>query len=314
MTNISLAMYKFNIRVKKSRKKEENFLSFDQLNKNSNNYTVYDLLKTILTKNSFINDNLRITDVLEFNSDENYVSGLLYLGEYGNVRKRYDKETEKYKSDISKEDVICEPFFFIFSVPLDSKFGFLILEKKKSKPIISSFFNGLKERIDEKIKNGKIPNEISFDFIPVVPKEIHKQVLEKGIIKEFIFLDNTENKESYGDKNIISKSKRFTVNIKNSNLQPSTVSEIKEDIHEMFNIPKRFNTLKMKVIYGKQNKETTLDLSDLFEGRIYLDITDEITLGNDNNPEYTSLKEVSIKYIKSNFSYYYENRSVLDND
>ena len=82
----------------------------------------------------------------------------------------------------------------------------------------------------------------------------------------------------------------------------------------MFNIPKHFNTLKMKVIYGKQNKETTLDLSDLFEGRIYLDITDEITLGNDNNPEYTSLKEVSIKYIKSNFSYYYENRSVLDND
>ena len=87
MTKVYFAMYKFRIRRKHTPKLEENYLSFDEIINEDINLTFRDILIGIFLENTFINDNLRVTDQLDFDDERGIYVGLLDLGEYGNLRK-----------------------------------------------------------------------------------------------------------------------------------------------------------------------------------------------------------------------------------
>lgn len=303
--NIYFSMYKFNIRRKKTWKKEENYFLFNNIKCDNNTVSVMDILEDIFVKDTFIYDNLRVTEKIEINHDENFLAGILDLGEYGNVRKIFNKESKIFKTDLIETDEVCEPFFFIFIVPLDSKEGFLILEKKKSKPFVSTFFDSFRERINIKY------NELIFDFSFVVPIE-SQEILNESNIKEFIFIKNDRNEERFGDLKIEPKSNKIILNVKDNNLKlklinnDSIIDHIKQKYIE-------FSEIKLNVEFD--NREKILDIDNLFDNQFfYLEISDKIEFNEGNNPDFESILNLSKKYASTNFSYIIEKRSIFDND
>jgi hypothetical protein len=91
---------------------------------------------TDISVQTFINDNLRVTDRLDFENNNESFTGLLDLGEYGNLRKVFNREDEDWTDEIDENKIVCDPFLFRFTLPHGLTEGFIILEKKKGFMVI----------------------------------------------------------------------------------------------------------------------------------------------------------------------------------
>ena len=302
-TKIYFAMYQFKIRYKNKKRIEKNYLQFDDIKQNNEIINLIDIFKNILPKNKFIYDNLRVTETLEINETEHYISGLLNLGEYGNERNIYNKTDGEFKEKVEENDVVCEPFFFRITIPPDSKEGFLILEKKKSKPFTKSFFDFLKEKI-----NNEYNDFIRFDFTHIIPNEAEPLFNDSDVI-EFIFIKNEESSETFGDSQINFSKRKIVWDIRANNLK---LKDVKSE--PLTEIKSKFKTY-IPFAKIKQNKrELIVNLEDIYENKIYYLQLEDVKWGEDKNPDYSYLNKLAKKYTKSNFSYFITQRSIFDND
>lgn len=298
-------MYKFNIRYKNKKRIEKNYLQFDSIKRADENLELIDFLKNIFPKNKFIYDNLRVTETLDINNEEHYISGLINLGEYGNVRNIYNKTNGEFKEKVEENDVVCEPFYFRITIPTDSNEGFLILEKKKSKPFTKSFFDCLKE----KIKND-YGDFIRFDFIHVIPHEA-EPLFNNSDIVEFIFIENEKNSQKFGDSQINFEKRKIIWDVRNNNIKLEDVKSenFLNDIKTKFK-----NHLPYAKIKQQSKREIIVNLEDIYENKIFNLLIENIEWGEDKNPKYDNLNKLAEKYTRSNFSYYINKRSIYDND
>lgn len=301
MTNVYFAMYKFKIRRKGARKTEKNYLTFDtQLH---NNLTLMEIIREIFVENTFVHDNLRVTDQIDFNDTLNSITGLLDLGEYGNLRKVFNRDDENWKDEIDENKIVCDPFLFRIEMPLDTDEGFITLEKKKSRPFTTTFFKCIKEKIKDNYGDC-----ISIDTAHVIPRE-SETLFNDCEILEFIFIRNQENKEPMGDNPFPFTKSKLILDVRNNDFHLNHVKK------ESF-----LNYLQSKIpdsnIFAKirrnDNKQTTVNLEDIYENKIlYLDITDKLEW-KDGNPEYNSIRHLAEYYTRTNYDYH--EIGVFDND
>lgn len=301
---IYFAMYKFNIRYKKKHKLEKNYLKFNDIKHDGETLTLMSIFKEIFPKNKFIYDNLRVTETLDFDEVNHFVSGLINLGEYGNVRNIYNKTDGEFKEKVEENDVVCEPFFFMLSIPPESKEGFLILERKKSKPFTRSFFDCLKEKIEKEYGGF-----ITFDFIHVIPKEA-EPLFNNSSVVEFIFIESEKSSERFGDSQVNYAKRKIVWDVRTNNF---SLEEVKSDTF-LNSMKSRFHDygLFAKINYNK--REQIVNLNDIYHNKIFYLQLENLDWGDDKNPDYDYLKTLARNYTKSNFSYYINQRSVFDND
>lgn len=303
MTNIYFVMYNFRIRRKHTPKLEENYLTFDEIINEDLNLTFRDIIKDIFLENTFINDNLRVTNQLDFDDENGTYSGLLDLGEYGNLRKVFNREDDGWEDEIDENKIVCDPFLFRFDLPHNLTEGFLVLEKKKSKPFTTTFFNSIEAKIKDDFNNC-----ISVDRVHVIPLEA-EPLFNNSDVLEFIFIKNEEDPEAFGDNQVIVSKRKLVWDVKNNNLN---LNQVKEENY--------VNTLKQHMpnfeIFAKtkwqDGKISTVNLEDIYENKMfYLDITEELDWEN-GNPQYERIKNLAEHYSSTNF--YHDERNVFEND
>ncbi len=299
MHNIYFAMYNFRIRRKHTKKREGNYLTFDEIINPHVNCNFREILNNIFIENTFINDNLRVTDRLDFENNNESFTGLLDLGEYGNLRKVFNREDEDWTDEIDENKIVCDSFLFRFTLPHGLTEGFIILEKKKSKPFTTSFFSTIKNKIKDDFEDC-----ISIDVEHVIPLEA-EPFFKGSDVLEFIFINNEENPNAFADNQITFSKSKLTLDVRNNNLRLHQVTD-EGFIHYLkqhMSNPDIFAKIKRP-----DNKVATVNLEDIYENKMfYLDITDELNW-EEENPQYQRIKSLAEKYTQSNF---YRERNIF---
>lgn len=246
--------------------------------------------------NGFIHDGLRVEEV-KTEDDEDYFHCQLGLAEWGNERGLYDAKHNIERDPLQQLDKVLEPFFCMFSIPLEkgNDKAFLVIEKKKSKPIMKSF----REMFNDKIK--EFNEELRIHIVPHNPLEL-EDIVNDGIVSEYYFSIYENDEDKFEDKEL----SLIKISIPSlERIHPTDVNKNKV-VSRIKNFLKKFDPdtkIKMKVKHS-ENQEVSLDIDNIFNyDTFYLDITKEIETSKDN-PTYDSMVGVCKKYIKSNFSYY----------
>jgi hypothetical protein len=184
---INLSVYRFTLLNKA---KEQQVLSFYNEEE--------DLLETMNDFCGFIHKNIRdyidnqgkyrtftLSNLQKYDVDKRTVSGHFdsaYTGEKGKVKER---KTNKLKYNINEKDLFSKDFFYLIHVPKNSKFGFLIVQKKENhgvKSIFESAFNNF-------MRMKGVSNYV-LELRQAPPRYFIQNYLDFGKLKEFRLIEN----------------------------------------------------------------------------------------------------------------------------
>lgn len=184
---INLSIYRFTLLNKA---KEQQVLSFYNEEE--------DLLETMNDFCGFIHKNIRdyidnqgkyrtftLSNLQKYDVDKRTVSGHFdsaYTGEKGKVKER---KTNKLKYNINEKDLFSKDFFYLIHVPKNSKFGFLIVQKKENhgvKSIFESAFNNF-------MRMKGVSNYV-LELRQAPPRYFIQNYLDFGKLKEFRLIEN----------------------------------------------------------------------------------------------------------------------------
>ncbi len=184
---INLSVYRF---LLLNKAKEQQVLSFYNENE--------DLLETMNDFCGFIHKNIRdyvdnqgkyrtftLSNVQKKDAENRIVSGHFdsaYTGEKGKVK---DRKTNRLKCDITEKDLFSKDFFYLIHVPKNSKFGFLIVQKKENHGVKSIFENAFNNFMRMK----GVANYI-LEIRQAPPRYFIQKYLEFGKLKEFRLIEN----------------------------------------------------------------------------------------------------------------------------
>ncbi|HLF51040.1 hypothetical protein [Flavobacterium sp.] len=185
---INLIIYRFSLLNKAKAQQVLNFYNEED-----------DLLDTMNDFCSHIHKNIRgysdslgksrtftLTDVQKKDMDKRIITGYFdsaYTGENGKIK---DGKTNVLKFDISKNDLFSKDFFFLIHVPKNSKFGFLIVQKKEN--------HGVKMVFENAFNNFMRLKGVSNYFLQLrqaPPRYFIKNFLEFGKLKEFRLIESS---------------------------------------------------------------------------------------------------------------------------
>ncbi len=105
-----------------------------------------------------------------------------YTGEKGKVK---DRNTNGLKYNINEKDLFSKDFFYLIHVPKNSKFGFLIVQKKENHGVKSIFENAFNNFM--RLKG--ISNYV-LELRQAPPRYFIQNYLEFGKLKEFRLIEN----------------------------------------------------------------------------------------------------------------------------
>jgi len=184
---INLSVYRFTLLNKA---KEQQVLSFYNEEE--------DLLETMNDFCGFIHKNIRdyidnqgkyrtftLSNLQKYDSNKRTVSGHFdsaYTGEKGKVKER---KTNRLKYNINEKDLFSKDFFYLIHVPKNSKFGFLIVQKKENhgvKSIFESAFNNF-------MRMKGVSNYV-LELRQAPPRYFIQNYLDFGKLKEFRLIEN----------------------------------------------------------------------------------------------------------------------------
>jgi len=119
------------------------------------------------------------------NIENRTVSGFFdsaYTGEKGKIK---DRQTNLLKYDISKKDLFSKDFFFLIHVPKNSKFGFLIVQRKENHGIKAVFENAFNA-----FMRSKGVSNYSLELKQAPARYFIINYLNNGNLKEFRLIEN----------------------------------------------------------------------------------------------------------------------------
>ena len=105
-----------------------------------------------------------------------------YTGEKGKVK---DRKTNSLKYNINEKDLFSKDFFYLIHVPKNSKFGFLIVQKKENHGVKSIFENAF----NNFMRSKGISNYV-LELRQAPPRYFIQNYLEFGKLKEFRLIEN----------------------------------------------------------------------------------------------------------------------------
>lgn len=196
---INLNIYRFSLLNKA---KEQQVLSFYNEEE--------DLLDTMNDFCEYIHRNIRdyidnqgryrtftLSNRQKKDSDKRIISGHFdsgYTGEKGKVKER---KTNLLKYNINKKDLVSKDFFYLIHVPKNSKFGFLIVQKKENHGVKTIFENAFNN-----FMRSKGVSNYLLELRQAPPRYFIQNFIEKGKLKEFRLI---ENNQEYGTEEKIFK-------------------------------------------------------------------------------------------------------------
>jgi hypothetical protein len=184
---VNLSVYRFSLQNKA---KEQQVLSFYNEEE--------DLLDTMNDFCGYIHKNIRdyidnqgkyrtftLSNVQKKDSEKRIISGHFdsaYTGEKGKVK---DRKTNRLKYNINKKDLFSKDFFYLIHVPKNSKFGFLIVQKKENHGVKSIFENAFNNFMRMKGVSNYV-----LEIRQAPPRYFIQNYLELGKLKEFRLIEN----------------------------------------------------------------------------------------------------------------------------
>lgn len=174
-------------KIKRNRKNE--FLKLNDVNG-------YDLLTeiksifSVVTVHNFrkIERTISIQDEPNIDLANRMIYGMIEVGktgESGTIRDADDYENEEKTREIKNGDTIEKNFFYLFHIPSKSERGFIILHRLGNTGIKTAITTLLREEL-----KNVLTTDYRIDFDRAFPKELARQFLEFGGIKEMKLTKN----------------------------------------------------------------------------------------------------------------------------
>jgi hypothetical protein len=299
---VTLSLYSIRVRFKWER---DSFLELDSFDDKSDFFEVAkDFFKGILSVQKNDAQAQQVLTLSKIEDKKRSISGILHAGEYGLACDVVDVDTADVVFKKTKKNADMLPFYFRLEVPRDANEAILIMQKSSHIGIKTSFTALLDKYFALKYEEFKL------DIDPLFPKELVEKHLRKGHVSEIRFTKigipkdladasaGGGHKETKGVMKLIiraQKGKFLSVGnrIKKFLDTPSTKGsrgfyELKES---------QFEADKVQLKVNINGKPRLVDLDSLHSSPLY-DVTDDITFGDDGNPQYDSINTAAEKLAK----------------
>lgn len=184
---VNLSIYRFSLLNKA---KEQQVLSFYNEQE--------DLLETMNDFCGFIHKNIRdyvdnqgkyrtftLSNRQKKDSVTRTISGHFDSAYTGEKSKVKDRKTNQLKYNINAKDLLSKDFFYLIHVPKNSKFGFLIVQKKENHGVKSIFENAFNHFMRMKGVSNYV-----LEIRQAPPRYFIQNYLEFGKLKEFRLIEN----------------------------------------------------------------------------------------------------------------------------
>lgn len=219
-----------------------------------------------------------------------------YTGENGKV---IDSITKNLKCDIYKRDLFSKNFFCCIHVPKNSKYGFLIVEKKENHGVKQVFENSFNE-----FMRLKGVSNYSLQLKQAPPRYLIRNFLEYGKLKEFRLIDGSFPSEFESLNLSLGKEERIFKQIGST----STSQEIKKVLVSLFkSLPSidekipflsegNFDEISFVLEYGRVSKTFYIKRQEKIRSNV--DVTNLIKF-EEGEATFESLINVSLELINS---------------
>ena len=188
MSRFKLHPYLIKIRPRN----EIGYFKLDSIGKKIDLFDIVDeILKALLPENrNVVVEPLSKTftiSILLKSIEKRIIYGIIKSGEYGLEYDAIDMKRGAYLHAFREESIAeLTPFFFMFFIPKNKKFGLLIMQSFKNYGVKYIFESFLNKKLSEFIK-GKIDVNITMNIDPILTKELIKKI-EEGRLLQFKLL------------------------------------------------------------------------------------------------------------------------------
>lgn len=240
-----------------------------------------------------------------------YLKGIIEAGEYGTIEPIIDTDTGMKAFQKNQSHALLKPFYFMFYIPKDSKFGFLILERIGQDGIFTILTNAIKDYCKDL---SEYP-EYNIKILPVALQPLIdmrmkalKYEAKKISLMKVVSKDLKISKIS--DNDIEDKDTEISLTYKWKNLKQD-VSKFVESVSKKRNNENTFYVINedlkcdaITITIDVEGKEKTLSLGDYTSLGFSMDVTDDIQIGDDGYPTFDSIEkqaDILVSYIKDQF-------------
>lgn len=237
-----------------------------------------------------------------------YISCMIESGEYGTEEDGVNVDTGEKSFEKKKRDALLKPFFFELFIPMDSKYGFLIIERISNTGIFSVLSAFIKKMFDER--------PYSEDYVlQIRPLSVNKLVDQRmkalkyeakkiefnRVKKEDIKLSKLSNQQVDDSKVRMSIIYSAPINgiIKlKEYIKTLSTSWNKEE--QLYKIDEDMTCDEVKVLVDIDGQEKTLSLQHIEKLGMSMEISKTVLYGQNGYPTFDSVKQqadILVSYI-----------------
>lgn len=237
---------------------------------------------------------LRVKEVYA-QSDDRLLSGKIETGDYGYETELFDVEKSEVSHQRTKVEAELRPFYFSFHFPAGKDEANLLLERQGNIGVRVALSRTLKAMFGEEFP------ELILDVRPLVPQDAVDQICEEGRIKKIRYVKfsfprdiadlHDEGDHVEGTTELVVSARRGRFLKTRKAIEDFLGRGDRGGVLEVDNGSFDYDTVKLEVQVGKTTR--TIDVSYPSRIRAYYDISDEIEIGDDGHPTFSSIHEAA---------------------
>ena len=242
--------------------------------------------------------------IFELRTLSRYISGIIESGEFGTEENIIDSNTGQLKYRKKSIDAQMIPFFFMFNIPENSPYGYMVIERIGNIGIFSTLTKSIQKFLAPLIQDNVVLKIEPFFIQEVMDRNLNviseaKKVIIKGVRNKDLGIakitDNLITDDIQAD--IVYKAPRNgSIQIR-SLLDKLKPSKNKKDLYTFPNI--EYADIAFELKLGGKTK--TISIGNINNLGTNLEITESITIGSNGYPTYESILQEAQKllsYIK----------------
>lgn len=302
MAAVTLSAY--TIRIKNDKGKQEILSDFG--GKNDLLPVLQKFLSDLKSNGSHDAAAKQLLSVVELHQEKGsrILTGTIESGQYGNESKIKDADTQKVVHTKTVKQADMWPFYFLISLPEKKDEGIVILQR------MGQF--GIRKLVGKELKGlfeKKYPTFTPM-INPLMPEEVVKKTLEKGIVTKVRFVrfgvhkdiadayDKHDHTEEIGSMQLVVSARRG----KSLPLlgRVKDVLSKKRQLQNMIELPD-FPYETVKVETNVNGRKRTVDLGNLQKVRAYYDVDHDVKRGPNRLFLYTQKTGVPVSFTLPQF-------------
>ena len=230
------------------------------------------------------------------------LSGIIESGEFGTEENIIDSITGELKYRKTALDAQMIPFFFMFNIPEHSSYGYLVIEKIGNNGIYSVLKKAIEEHVGQTLDENLVLKINPFMLPEVYDKNMSvvsdakKVILRNAKSRNLTLSDITENLvEGHDDlqTDIVFKAPRNGVIPIRKWLDKLNSSKKEREGYTFQGI--EYADVAFELMIG--GKVKTVSIAKIIGLGTNLEVTDNVSLGDNGYPTYESLKNEALKLV-----------------